>query len=457
MKKTSLSAKLLTTFVISILLLISSFAFVTVQGQTRTEVTGIISSNTMWTKTNSPYWLTGPVAVINGVTLTIEAGVTVQDVNSAYIQVNGTLRARGSAVDPIHFILANITFMPSSSSWNEQTGSGCIIENAVVGELIIVKNASPKIISNFIEGVRIEGGSPVITNNDIYNDMAYGYDQTPYNNHMGLTITAGSPNVFKNNITGIIIDAGSPIISNNNLTRGSNGNVAVVNVNGGLPVISGNTIISGVYSWQNGPYRGSEVYPGIIANGGNISVSDNVIFNCSLGIVAKAGTFERNLIVNNTDAFTQGAGLELSQGIIRNNTISGNLIGVKLSSSSSVTINNNNILDNFWYNLYLENTAINVDAGGNWWGTTNQSAINQTIRDFKNDFNLGKVTFTPFLSATNPQAMPNPTATQPPVIPETFPTWTILALLIMATLAVAATTKAKCKQRMQRQSQSRLD
>jgi hypothetical protein len=45
-----------------------------------------------------------------------------------------------------------------------------------------------------------------------------------------------------------------------------------------------------------------------------------------------------------------------------------------------------------------------VDATYNWWGTTDVAKINQSIYDFKKDFNLGTVAFVPFLTAPNPQA-----------------------------------------------------
>jgi hypothetical protein len=61
----------------------------------------IITSDTTWTKADRPYSLTGPVMVNNGVTLTIEAGATV-NVNGYYIVVNGTLRVLGSATEIIH-------------------------------------------------------------------------------------------------------------------------------------------------------------------------------------------------------------------------------------------------------------------------------------------------------------------------------------------------------------------
>src|SRR5262249_21524544 len=45
--------------------------------QLLTDFSGPITTNTTWTKANSPYTLTGTVEVRNGATLTIQSGVTV--------------------------------------------------------------------------------------------------------------------------------------------------------------------------------------------------------------------------------------------------------------------------------------------------------------------------------------------------------------------------------------------
>src|SRR3989304_9439853 len=91
---------LLSAFLIAImvggLLFVGYAHFDTVQAST--EVIGIINSDATWTKANSPYTLTGPIRVNLGVTLTIEPGATV-NLNNNYIQVNGTLHARGSSAE----------------------------------------------------------------------------------------------------------------------------------------------------------------------------------------------------------------------------------------------------------------------------------------------------------------------------------------------------------------------
>lgn len=168
-------------------------------------------------------------------------------------------------------------------------------------------------------------------------------------------------------------------------------------------------------------------------------------------------TVENNLIIGNS----KGISIDLTEVFgggtftptIGNNTISGNLIGISLTElgyDATPTIQNNNLQNNSNYNFYLS-APNNVNATNNWWGTTNQSVISNSIYDFKNDFNLGIVTFVPFLTAPNPQApstntpiptpspsaSPSATQTSPPspiatpAVPE-FPTIAVLFLLFSA-------------------------
>jgi hypothetical protein len=150
--------------------------------QAATEVNGLIASDTAWTKANSPYNLTSSITVAFEVTLTIEPGTIVQ-LNEYYLQINGTLIARGTSNDPINFHGGapistggwaittedydySIVFSPSSTNWSQQTQSGSIIENAVIGNLVI-NGGSPKISNNFLGNIDINGGTPEISNNTV--------------------------------------------------------------------------------------------------------------------------------------------------------------------------------------------------------------------------------------------------------------------------------------------------
>jgi hypothetical protein len=162
-------------------------------GQMPAEVKGIIQSDTVWTKLNSPITLTAPVLVNKGTVLSIEPDVTV-NLNGYYIQVNGTLIAKGTITNLIQFIGdGDIRFSGESTDWSEQTSSGCLIENTNISIVSIqINDASPKIDSNFITaGLSINGGSPQILNNRL---------QTIFMGSV-IQVTKGSPIIRYNEIS----------------------------------------------------------------------------------------------------------------------------------------------------------------------------------------------------------------------------------------------------------------
>ncbi len=208
-----------------IALMIGGLAFVGTmpfgKAQSGTNVSYIISSDTTWSQANSPYNFTGNVLVNSGVTLTIGADATVnlnnyylEDNGSLIIQpganitmgligdgidVNGVLSAVGTSSNPIyingdvqgHIIIAfysAITFSSSSTSWNQQTNSGSVIENTVISNVEFEISSSVRISdSSLLSGaLTLTGGSPTIENNNI---------DTP------LSVTGGSPVISNNQIT----------------------------------------------------------------------------------------------------------------------------------------------------------------------------------------------------------------------------------------------------------------
>ena len=345
-------------------------------------VGGLITSDTTWSAARSPYQLTGPVGVPSGVTLTIEPGATV-DFSTYYLQVNGTLNARGTSDNKINLMTtastvttSQVQLMPSSTSWSDQTGSGCIIENASLNTAsIIVRSCSPKISNNvfntpfWMAVSATGGGSPSITGNVINNATTEGVSVT-----------------------------GSSIVENNlfNGTSGEYTPTALVAHNNAY--VLNNKILN--------------YYNGINVDG-EVTVKDNVVTGCSnTGIISVSSkvSIQSNYVANNQIGIGVGMtpnGFIDGGGIIENNAIINNAIGIQiLSTLSSVTVTNNNIVGSTKNSVSL-NIGSNIDATNNWWGTTDTQAINQTIRDFKNDFNLGVVNFIPVLNQPSSTAPSN--------------------------------------------------
>jgi len=343
--------------------------------QAATEVNGIINSDTTWTKAGSPYSLSGPVAVSEGATLIVEPGATI-NFNNNYILVNGSLFARGSNEEKIIFNgggnNAQIQFKQVSSSWNEITQSGSIIEKALLTEIWIdINSTSPKISYNTIIGhIDCKYSASLISNNEI----------TGFSSSRAIFIFKSSARISSNLIhnlnTGI-----------DTLSDSSN--------------ISGNTVIGG--------------YTGIIYLSFNDSyvLSKNTVYGSYVGI--KSGSFcrvEENIIVNNYQ------GIVCDQSIVRKNTIVNNTFGIIVYPTP--LINYNNIYGNS-ENIHLAIGEVeNVDAANNWWGTIDAQAIAQTIHDNRDDFTLGKVNFTPFLNSPNPDAPDIPNEIY--ILPFTSPT-----------------------------------
>ena len=215
-KKPPLSA-FLTPILISGLILASALHFGTVKAAT--EVTGIISSDTTWTKTNSPYNLTGPTAIGEGVTLTIEAGVTV-NLNHYDIEINGSLIARGNAADKIVFNSGDIKFIHESNDWNDETQSGSILEHAILNCPLDTGNASIKIIHNsFTQGLDVGGSSSIISQNTITSSVGSDWWGRPLYKGTGLYVSGNayvSDNVIFGSFTAAAVTiSGSPTIQRN--------------------------------------------------------------------------------------------------------------------------------------------------------------------------------------------------------------------------------------------------
>lgn len=185
-----------------------------------TMVGGHITTDTVWDKAGSPYTLTEDLIIDEGVTLTIEPGVTVYGNNSMYsrygITVDGALIAKGTETEWIKFTknpnsLSEWTGMAFTDSSDDQK---CILEYCEVtgSQVIVCRSASPTISWCKIDGSG--GGSGI--------EVLGGPDTKPLITHTQIDDWG----------VGIVIVESSPIIEYCLLGIGNSGSITLIGPEG---------------------------------------------------------------------------------------------------------------------------------------------------------------------------------------------------------------------------------
>jgi len=177
-----------------------------------TYVTQHVTTNTTWTKTDSPYLIQGDILVAKGAVLTIEPGVEVRFTSTTGgkvtaattantdLIIQGTIKAVGDAANPISFAPAvagttwGAIFFYNTDPTVPSTLQNCMIKGGKIAinfssptitqcalfggpsGIEVVSNAQPQIINNRITAngagiiVWSATASPTISQNEIYNN-----------------------------------------------------------------------------------------------------------------------------------------------------------------------------------------------------------------------------------------------------------------------------------------------
>ncbi|PVX26951.1 MAG: hypothetical protein CW716_04825, partial [Candidatus Bathyarchaeum sp.] len=359
-----------------------------------------VSDDNVWSKEESPIEFTGAVVVGEGEVLTIEAGVTVE-MQGYDLIVEGTLRVLGSSSDKVYFKsepynVPAIIFIQTSNGWNEQTGSGCMIDNADISNVNLISNCSLKVTNSKTSTISV-GGSSILTGNKLGSLLITGGSPAISGNVIGsISDCLGTPEISNNTIDRIGGFGGSPVISENTITQ-----IGTIRVSPnvrdfdyfktdsptitnniikdwiclkatGHATVSYNTITGHDYTFQYEKGSGyftwwqteTATTSGIILEG-SCHVFANTIENCYIGI--RGGKIiERNLLMNNR------YGVEVcSDTTIKNNTFTNNNETISIvKNPSSVTINYNNFESATQDIIWLYGMSNSIDATNNWWGTT---------------------------------------------------------------------------------------
>ena len=321
-----------------LLILILSFLWKEQRGFAQTIVGGVISANTTWNLAGSPYIVQSQNIIVNsGVTLTIDPGVTVKFDATRSIQIDGTLRAPGTAAQPILFTANTgsptpgfwgfILFNNSSTPYNFSNGTGSILQYCTIeyaGGVAVSNNGA----------LRLDNAKPYINNCTIQN-----------NSNHGINIFNLSGNIYINNST----------VQNNTGTN-ING-INATSLNPCRLTVTGSTISNNT---GDGIYKADSV---------NASIKNCVIsYNGSNGVLSGGSAVgHKDTISNCTITLNNANGISSSSHsnntyTITNNTINQNgqngiyYLYLNLYSSSyndTYTITNNILNRNNGSGIYL--------------------------------------------------------------------------------------------------------
>lgn len=316
-------------------------SFIAAQSRAETPVIGFIAQDTTWTQAKSPYVTLGNIIVKEGVTLTIEPGVTVQFDSGHSLTIEGRLIARGTDKQGIKFtpkgekkpgVWDGIVFENSSTdakfdaAGNYVSGSilqYCTVEFAETG--VKANSASPfidhcVISNNASRGISISKGDVVVIRDSKIADNKDGGISVEYSKSVTLTGNTVTGNTAWRG-GGIYVSDGTVVISNNTVTE--------------------NTVMCGsFYDCYGG---------GIYIEGGSATISDNIFtgnmvigsgYGSGIGggiYIKSVATISNNVLTKNTaiggsssiawwggDGLGGGIYVEGDSAIIRNNTLTGN-------------------------------------------------------------------------------------------------------------------------------------
>ncbi|TRX37297.1 T9SS type A sorting domain-containing protein [Flavobacterium sp. ZT3R18] len=378
----------------------------------QTNVSGPYFTNTIWSLSGSPYNLTGDVQIPNGVSLTIEPGVQI-NFNSDYeILIKGTLVANGTNNFPIifngNFSGKSMLLFKSTNLSNSQLSHVKFIGPKNAFQLAnesefnedLIKNFGTLLVSNIVlTNTKVQSkGYQSTANLIIENAIISGttikgvYPRSEKIKVKNSTINNSLINSDSYNY-GIIID--ECIIGNTQLSIGCCGaNIEIIKSE-----LTDSYIIDG-HGDANGPIiiKDSKINnTPINLPVARLEISESEInYNTSNGLIFGNGKFECSQITGNnigTAIKITGGGYMWGNFVMTNSTIKNNSIGLEITNSNIVTIDNSNFYDNTTYNIQNKSSK-NITAINNWWGTTNTTAINNSIYDYYDNINLGQVDYT---------------------------------------------------------------
>jgi nitrous oxidase accessory protein NosD len=304
-------------------------------------VTGVLVGDVILDLANSPYVITGDIAVAPERTLVVDAGVELRFDGDFVLLNKGTLLNEGLTNDPT--VYTSNMASPSMGDWQGvlfEAGSDGVIENAEISYAQVGIDADQS-----------------------------GLDMT------GMTISNCNTGI---NVYGSGLSLSDSILQYNEL--GAYASWTSLDIDRTL--IADNT---------TGVEGGSA---------SSLTVTNSTIENNGVGVSPDGATLNHNDIIGNTI----GIQTQLSNVYMSYNNIAENDVGVEIGGyPTRKTLNYNSFTDNTSYAVvyvggYSEGE---VDATWNWWNTADPLVIPVSIWDVFDDISLFEIVTYPYLEAAH--------------------------------------------------------
>ncbi len=382
--KTITLPKALSAFIVLIFLSFFSFS--------QTSVSGVISSNTTWTKAASPYLITGNTQINSGAVLTVEPGAKIIFQGDFYLKAFGNIIAIGNSVDSVYFetnspsvkIGKGIYIRSSATSildvnYNYQSGSifkYCSFKNFaraiyLYESGLVIENSN--FINNSIafeprSNLQTKISNNKFTNNE-YGLFTYGEDYSTGDNVACIQNILIDGNNFSENTTPISIGMNQRTVknfkvSNNYFYRSRN---SAVSIGGG----------------GYGPYVGEFVEISkntFLENNNGVTVQvynlgDNGCGGGQRGCTTCNLKIEKNIFVRDINAVNLNG---IGYAIVQNNKFDSNTRGVFIGTNSD-NRSNNTIQNNQF--LRVQKPVV-IYSNGIYYQTENNLVTKNTFQTF---------------------------------------------------------------------------
>ncbi|PRO69903.1 FG-GAP-like repeat-containing protein, partial [Alteromonas gracilis] len=393
--------------------------------------------DTVWTKENSPYLITGDITVSSDVTLTIMAGVEVlflansddtsdgQNPYDSELLIDGNVVVAGSEDEKV--ILTSSNRNGEMGDWGGiRINSGSLSATHMRMEYSDYGIETYSIYNDDVFSVthsELANNRQALNIFDTYNDSTVTVSHNHIHDNAGYALTANygnatwaiNNNTIENNGSSIYLYSLDDVtLHGNTITYNGNGGIQLEYLDGDVAITDnvishnqGEGIYGYSYSWGNNAndYTATVTGNTVSDNSGNgisltlsnhntIDVSDNVVdANSGSGIRLYSesnttrATVHNNTITNNgQDDYYSSVGLYISGYIVPSivgNQIEGNGAGVFISyyennGSEAFEISGNSIINNDDYGISLHNYANPVINGNDIYGNGGYALENHT-------------------------------------------------------------------------------